>query len=239
MGTYRDLINSAGVSSGILGAAEFHTGFSATESDIYLRKLNGLLDQLTSDPSWKPTFASYLKTAALPELRFVLGSYLTPGDPDVIAVVNRIPVIVESVSYRKDTVRTPLLLQTPAQFYAKELTTETNAPECFWYDAQNGQLFIYPAPDQTYEFQITTTKDVLDYTLNDLVALPTGYEPYLEAELAVMMARMNGYDITMLQQDAMKAKRIIDRINAPKMGTPVDASFGAKRTYDNINRKWN
>lgn len=223
--TARDLITDALRTTGAIGAIETP---EAEEIAHGLNELNNLVAQLDLDSLYP--FVAVRTTGTL------------VGGTDLYSVglggdinINR-PNDIESFSIKYGGAYVPLSKESPRAFdNESRLTQFGSIPSTFIYrtDFPNGTIQIYPIPNSSYEFVMTSKVKNLDYGLNDEILLPSGYYPMLQYNLAklLLIHYPNPEKYGIVSETANEMLGRIKRLNN-KVGKLKNDYSGSNGKYD-------
>jgi hypothetical protein len=106
-------------------------------------------------------------------------------------------------------------------------------PEYYRYRADYplGVIEFYPVPGSGYTAEVTYSEDIGKYTLNDTVALPNGYIPYLKWKLAELIAINSNLEHMRYKNRALEIWDNIERTNfdSPEMTLDIPINQGRRR----------
>lgn len=206
MATVRDLISDAYVNSGVLGLGQ---SIENTELSFALRQLNKLIESLSLDSLWPWTFTSATFNTVANDGVYTIGS---AGD-----IVSARPIQIEAMQVLFGGVYYPVKEVDNVDYWNSIIsTTAGGVPKFFRYqsDYPSGTIEIYPLPDQVYSLTVRYKTQISEFGINDVLALPPGYQSALEYGLASLIARLNGLNNQSLQMEYDKRIARIKRNNS-------------------------
>jgi hypothetical protein len=228
MSTGRDLITAALRTARAIDAAETPDD---NESGIALRQLNMVLE--TWDVQGLLPYADQTTSSNL-----VSGQSSYTVGPSGDIVMER-PNILRSVRILVGNVWRDLQIMS-FQDWAEAETNETlvTVPQiCHWNPTfPDGELSVYPAPDQSYPVLLVRSISVSGVDLDTILQLPPGYEPALEFELASILGGIFHIpDLGDVRSEAIRRLGIIKRLrDRSRVLTAGTAPMGGNRGRFNI-----
>lgn len=209
--TVRDLIRSAYVTSGDVALGE---PVSGAEEVRALAKFNDIVSVLSLENLWAYTLTKATGPLTAGQDIYTIGNEI--GDEDFLTP--RPPEIV-SLSLKIANVWRPLRQLSETEYYNSsrlETGTANSIPTTYTYTngSPTGQIIFYPTPAEAYEVFLTTRDMKTEYTENDELTLPAGYQGYLEYALASVLAVDGGVvDVQSLVAIAAQRKGLIKKQN--------------------------
>jgi len=223
--TARDLIKSAMITGGIIGATETP---EAQEIADGLSQLNDMID------SWS-TEGLYPHTTTKVSGQLSVGQWVySVGIGGQINTPSR-PIRVRAFSFLSGDIRYSLDEMSQNDFDNRSRnTTIEGMPSVFVYrnEFPLGEINIFPKPDQNYDYEITYDYVNNELTLNDTIDLPSGYYGALEYGLAVILSARYGNQLNpIITMEATNRKNKL--LNLNNRGNQLRYDFdGSRRRYD-------
>ena len=230
--TTADICRGALQDLSILAAGQV---MSASDGDLALERLNGLLDQWAAE-----RLAIY--ESARTTWTLTQASSFTVGTGATISVAR--PVWVDHVAYRDTALTTPveipLAALTQDGYAAYAMKTLTNTYPAAWYYDHTfsasgfGALFLLPIPTGSgLQGVLYSPKQVARYAaLTTAFSLPPGYERFIRTNLAVELATSFERQPTPWLLDAAReSKGVVKRANIrpAELATAPGALIGGRR----------
>lgn len=146
------------------------------------------------------------------------------------------PTYIVSVYTRLSSIDYPVLEMTD-EVYAENIAMKSiqGRPEFYNYTNSypNGVFKLWPVPDMTYQMFIVMEKTLSEFTLNQTVSLPSGWEMALVYNLAILLAPE--YDQQPSGTVVLQAEQSKDSIRrAILKSRTMDAAPMAINTTNNI-----
>lgn len=182
--TVRDLITGSYITSGDVANGEAPTDIEAKRG---LQKFNDIVSSLSLDNLWAYTLTKVSGPLTSGQTTYSVGNeggedFITPRPPEIVNLNLNIgsiwyPIRQVSITEYYDTVRV-------------NQNSNSTIPTMFAYDPAfpSGNIVFYPTPADSYQIQFTTRDMKIDYTLDDVLDLPAGYNAYLDYGLASILA---------------------------------------------------
>jgi len=226
--TVRNLITNALVTCDAIAIGE-----TPSDAEIFrgLLKFNDKVALMSLDNMWDYTITKTPFTLVSGQSQYTLGQEI--GD-DI--AMDR-PTDIISLTVKNNNVWYPLKQVSAVEF---ENTTRLDdgsiryLPTVYTYrpDYPSGQIQFYPAPGSAFDIEITTNAMKIEYTLDDELALPPGYNGYLEYALAALLAVDYGVDPATFVAIAQSRLAAIKRQNMQPRTLRLDPLQAGAKNYD-------
>jgi len=174
--TARDLVTEALRDSGFTADTETP---SSEEIQSALRKLNEAIDILNLNKLWPVAQTTLTITLASGVRIYTIGPTGT--------FVHTRPIDVKAIKLLDSNSWIPINQIDDSDWNSKVVTTNvTGLPNSFRYTPAypNGTLEFSALPDESYSMELIVNTLTTQYGLDDIMDVPAGYYPYLQARLA-------------------------------------------------------
>lgn len=182
--TVRDLIIGSYITSGDVANGETPDDIEAKRG---LQKFNDIVSSLSLDNLWSHTLTKVSGSLTSGQSIYSVGNegvedFATPRPPEIV----NLNLNIGSIWY-------PIRQVSLTQYYNTARSQDSSGssiPTMFAYDPAfpSGNILFYPEPSSAYQIQFTTRDMKIDYTLDDTLDLPAGYNAYLDYGLASVLA---------------------------------------------------
>jgi len=205
--TARDLITSAMITAGIIGATETP---EAQEIADGLNQLNDMISSWDNDGLYPHTTTKVSGNLTSGQWVYSIGS------GGQLNTTTR-PIRVRTLAFVDGDIKYNLDELSPNDFDSRSRNTTLQArPSVFVYrnEVPLGEINIYPIPDKSYEFELTYDYVNDEMTLNDIIDLPSGYYGAIEYGLAVILSARYGKQVNpIVLQEAQSRKHRLKTLN--------------------------
>ncbi len=174
--TARDLVTEALRDSGFTADTETP---SSEEIQSALRKLNEAIDILNLNKLWPVSQRTETITLVSGIRTYTLG-------PTGSFVMTR-PIDVKALKLLDSNNWLPINKIDDVNWNSMVITTDTvGLPNSFRYSPSypNGILEFSATPEESYDMELMVNIQTVQYGLDDIIDVPAGYYPYLQARLA-------------------------------------------------------
>lgn len=195
--TARNLITSALISADAIADSE-----TPSEGQIFrgLSKFNDRIALLSLDNLWDYTITRYNEAVVAGKATYSVGNitltedFELPRPSEIIAMT----IKVADVWY-------PMVQVSPIEWeHRTKLDSSVNQsmPTYFTYrpNFPTAEIEVYPTPGANYDVRLSVREMKTEYTLDEELTLPVGYQGYLEYALAAILAVDYGADPTLTGQ---------------------------------------
>ncbi len=230
MATCRELITDAYQMSGVRGTNE---PITADDAAFALRVLNtDVIDQLRIDSAYPAYVKTYVFQTTSGKAEYTIG-VPQAGYPDPDIIVSQQIVEIEWAQAQIGNVWTPMRQLSNSDYYRQTLPEGTNIPPAqFAYNKVSDpydRFMLSLGASGTYNIRLACNGVVLNYQLDDVVNLPSGYYATLKYALAQVIAEGNGLTETADRMGRKYAEclhriTLVNTTPAPKLKT--DGALG-------------
>lgn len=208
--TVRNLITNALISCDAIAVGE-----TPDDNEIFrgLQKFNDIVSQLSLSNMWSYTYNTINFTLVPGQSVYTIG----PDVTNDIVIADR-PNEIVRIQLNNNGVWYSLDQLSEIAFFDKtklDNTQSSDIPYTFTYRPAypDGEIELYPKIGTAYTIRIQTRDMKVEYTLDDELALPPGYNGYLEYALAAILAVDYGSDPSILESIAATRLGNIKRQN--------------------------
>lgn len=212
---------------------------SAVETATGLSMLNlDILDLIRNNRSFTTHIKAYTVTTVSGQVDYTIGEAdPIPTNPQPDIVVNQDLVRIENMQVKVGSSWTPIEQMTPSDYYRTNVVEETSVvPSVFVFNRTRDPFDTISFTQGTlggYELRIAVNGGIVNYELDDEIALPNGYYSYLKYAMAELLCLEAGLDETQMKMER-KANQCLDRLEAVNAEMPPLLKTGGNCAQWNI-----